>query len=417
MKAREPRVSVALETLGCRVNQSESSAVEGTLRRHGISVVSLEENPDYCIINTCTVTGKSDANSRQIIRKASRAGAKVIVTGCYSELRRDDVSAMDGVYEVVPSSQKDRIVALILGREAEMRYDDHNKARPYLKVQDGCDFSCSYCAVPLARGRSRSLPIETAVERAQSIQSQGYQEVVLTGIHLGSYGRDLTKRSSLAELIRNILIRTTIPRIRLSSVEINEIDEEILELLGDSRVCRHLHLPLQSGSDKILKSMNRNYSSATYKKKMSSILRRSSEMAIGTDIIVGFPGEDVRAFHETCDMIRDMPFAYLHIFPYSPREGTAASFLSPTVPGKIIIERAHELKQLGALKRKIFVERHLNKILDVVIEERDGEGRMLGTANNYLKIRVSTESLQLGTLIFVRSEGCEGAMIRGHVIT
>ena len=412
----ESPTRVAVLTLGCRVNQSESSVVEGTLRQYGISVVSLEDSPDYCVINTCTVTGKSDANSRQLIRRASRTGAKVIVTGCYSERKRDDVVSMDGVSHVVAAEEKEKIVRIILGREAEMQYHIHDRARPYLKVQDGCDFACSYCAVPLARGRSRSLPLETAIERALKIQSQGYQEVVLTGIHLGSYGRDLPERPSLAMLLKRILGRTRIPRIRLSSLEINELDDELLELLADARVCRHLHLPLQSGSEAILKRMNRNYSAAAYKKKITAVVKRFDDIAIGADIIVGFPGEDEKSYLETRAMVHEMPFAYLHIFPYSPRAGTAASTMGSPVPLQSTLERVESLKQLGIDKRAEYASRHLNRTLDIIVEEREGEGSMSGTASNYLKIAVQSNSLQRGSMVFVRSAGIEGTRLKGYVI-
>jgi threonylcarbamoyladenosine tRNA methylthiotransferase MtaB len=412
----ESRVKVAVLTLGCRVNQSESSAVEGTLRQHGISVVSLDERPDYCVINTCTVTGKSDANSRQLIRKASRTGAKVIVTGCYSELKRDDVVAMDGVSHVITARDKDKIVGIIIGQETGMHYHIHDRARPYLKVQDGCNFSCSYCAVPLARGRSRSLPPETAVERVKSIQSQGYQEVVLTGIHLGSYGKDLSDKYSLARLLKKILSQTEIPRVRLSSLEINELDDELLELLADARVCRHLHLPLQSGSDVILRKMNRTYTAETYRKKMLAIAKRFGDIAIGSDIIVGFPGEDQKAYLDTRDMIQEMPFAYLHIFPYSPRPGTTASTMLPAIPINRILERARSLKQLASAKKEEYALKHLNKTLDVIIEERDGDDHMTGTASNYLKIRVPAITLKRGSMVVVRSAGIDGTGLKGYVI-
>jgi len=411
-------VTVAVLTLGCRVNQSESSVFEGTLRHHGVSIVPLEESPDYCIINTCTVTGRSDAASRQLIRKAVKTGAKVIVTGCYSQLKGDEVVVgMAGVFQIVPMENKEKIVNIILGEEAEALYHFHDRARPYLKVQDGCNFSCSYCTVPMARGRSRSLSPAAAIGRAKLIDAEGYHEVVLTGIHLGSYGRDLPQKTSLATLVKNIITRTGIRRIRLSSIEINEVDDELLEVLTDARVCRHLHLPLQSGSDGVLRRMNRNYSARTFVQKICSISAKFNDIAIGSDVIVGFPGEQDVDFNETYSMIKDLPFTYLHIFPYSSRAGTAASFMKPKVVSRIIADRAATLKKLANLKKERFASRHIHKILDVIIEEKDGHGHMAGTASNYLKIRVSTESVRPGTLVFVRPNGLEGSSLRGFVVT
>jgi threonylcarbamoyladenosine tRNA methylthiotransferase MtaB len=410
-------VTVAVLTLGCRVNQSESSVFEGTLRHHGVSIVSLEENPEFCIINTCTVTGRSDAASRRLIRKAAKTGAKVIVTGCYSQLKSDEVMGMTGVFQIVPSEHKEKIVNIILGEEASALYHFHDRARPYLKVQDGCDFSCAYCAVPMARGRSRSVPPATAIERANLIDAEGYHEVVLTGIHLGSYGKDLPQKTSLAKLIKNIITRTGIKRIRLSSIEINEVDDELLEVLSDPRVCRHLHLPLQSGSDGVLRRMNRNYSARTFVQKICSISAKFNDIAIGSDVIVGFPGEQDVDFNETYSMINDLPFTYLHIFPYSSRAGTAASFMNPEVSSRVIADRAATLKRLANLKKERFALQHMYKTLDVIMEEKDEHGHMAGTASNYLKIRVSTESMHPGTFVFVRPDGIEGSLLRGFVVT
>lgn len=413
---RKSQVTAAVVTLGCRVNQAESSVIEGTLRHHGIAVVPIEEKPGFCIINTCTVTGRSDANSRQLIRRAAREGSQVIVTGCYSQLNRDEVLRMDGVVHVVPIENKEDIVSIILGQATETLYQFHNRARPYLKIQDGCNFSCSYCAVPMARGRSRSVPPETAVERANRIGAEGYHEVVLTGIHLGSYGRDLPEQSSLAKLIKEIIKRTGIRRIRLSSLEINEVDDELLEVLYDERVCRHLHLPLQSGSNDVLRLMNRNYSVDHFRKKMTAITDIFRDIAIGSDVIVGFPGEKKEDFDDTYRMVRELPFAYLHIFPFSPRGGTAAAKMRRTVPNSAVSERVAALKRLSIEKRELYAKCHLNRTLDVIAEENDEHGHTLGTASNYLKIRASSEAVQRGTLIFARLTGIEGSTLTGFVV-
>jgi threonylcarbamoyladenosine tRNA methylthiotransferase MtaB len=411
------RKKVAILTLGCRVNQSESSVIEGTLRKHGVSIVTIEDNPDFCIVNTCTVTGKSDASSRYLIRRAARTEAHVIVTGCFSQLQHNEVCELQGVCEVVPSSDKEKIISRVLGYDVDPVYSLHDRARPYLKVQDGCNFSCTYCAVPMARGRSRSLPIDEVVKRASDMASQGYHEIVLTGIHLGSYGQDLSSKTSLAGLIRNILSSTSLFRIRLSSIEINEIDDELIELLGDPRVCRHLHLPLQSGSDLILKLMNRNYTVKTYKKKLLRLSSLSSDIALGTDVIVGFPAEGHKEFMLTYELIKELPFSYVHTFPFSARSGTLAANLKPQIAGNVISDRAEAVKELSRAKKIAFASAQANKILDAIAEEEAVHGYTTGTTSNYLKIDMRGNRLNRGSVVFVRSVAVNGDRLQGVMIS
>ena len=408
---------VAIITLGCRVNQSESSVIEGSLRQYGASIVGPDDNPDYCIVNTCTVTARSDANSRQLIRRAARSGARVIVTGCYSELSPEEASGMGGVCAVVPVSDKDSIIGYITGRESEPFYNLHDRARPYLKVQDGCNFSCSYCAVPIARGRSRSIPVDEAVRRAALIVGGGYHEIVLTGIHLGSYGHDLTPRRNLAYLIRKILSETNINRIRLSSIEINEIDDELIELFSDSRLCRHLHLPLQSGSDRILAVMKRHYTSRAFRDKVDRIAGKFRDIAIGTDVIAGFPSESEEDFGLTLGVLEDLPFSYLHLFPYSDRKGTTASNMNLKISDRIISLRMDALKRLNRAKRDEYASSNKGKIVEVIAESGPGDRHTFGTSSNYLKIRVPYSSISKGTLIFVSVVNASPESLDGFVIT
>jgi len=414
---QERKKRVAILTLGCRVNQSESSVIEGTLRKHDVSIVALGESPDYCIINTCTVTGKSDASSRNLIRKAARTGAQVIVTGCFSQLQRNEVSGIQGVCAVVPTADKEKIVSRVLGYNVDPIYSLQDRARPYLKVQDGCNFSCTYCAVPSARGRSRSLPLEDAVARASEMVMQGYQEIVLTGIHLGSYGQDLTQKTSLARLVKALLLSTSLFRIRLSSIEINEVDDELIELCGDSRVCKHLHLPLQSGSDLILASMKRNYTAKTYQRKLLRLAGISPEIALGTDVIVGFPAERHKDYLLTYEQIKELPISYIHTFPYSSRSGTLASKLKPQIAGNIISERADALKELSRAKWNTFASAQTYKILDAIVEDVDSQGHMAATTSNYLKVDMTGSRLNRGTVVFVRSMAVNGYRLSGVMIS
>jgi threonylcarbamoyladenosine tRNA methylthiotransferase MtaB len=408
-------MKVTVLTLGCRVNQSESSILEGTLKANGATIVNLNEKPDYCIVNTCTVTSRSDYNSRQLLRRAARAGAKVIVTGCYSQLKPEVVKSIQGVTAVVDIKRKHEIIGLITGTEHDLVFSSHSRSRPYLKIQDGCNFRCSYCSVPIARGSSRSLPPEEVIRRAQIIESSGYHEVVLTGIHLGTYGHDLNEKIDLSVLLKKLLIATRTLRIRLSSLEVNETDDALREVLLEGRVCKHLHLPLQSGSRRILELMRRSYSPANYRKKVLEISSRIENISIGTDLIVGFPGEGDREFQETFDLLESLPLSYLHIFPFSPRPGTEAAQLGDRPPKEIQRERLRRLKELHESQRKRYMMRQIGRELDVILEE-ELEGKAVGTSGNYLKVECAFAGFEKGSIVDVRAEGVSGSMIKASVI-
>ena len=252
-------MKVSILTLGCKVNQSESAAIEGNLRYYGCSIVGLSEHPDYCVVNTCTVTAKSDYQSRQLIRRAVKTGAKVIATGCYSQLNRHEIKNIDGNVDIVENDNKLHIIKKITNIYASNNLSYSSRVRPYIKVQDGCNNACTYCIVPKARGRSISTNIAEIIEQVDNFVSAGYKEIVLTGIHLGSYGYDLKDKSKLSQLLKTILYNTKINRIRLSSIEVNEVDDDIVELLQENRICKHVHIPLQSGDNTILARMNRTY--------------------------------------------------------------------------------------------------------------------------------------------------------------
>lgn len=406
---------VSLLTLGCKANQSESSVIEGTLRKYGISIVGLEDSPDYCIVNTCSVTSKSDCNSRQLIRRAAKAGSKVIVTGCYSQIRKDVVSSIPGVVTVVDIRKKHTIPDIVTGEETTPHYGYYSRSRPFLKVQDGCNFRCSYCSVPLARGRSMSIPLDEVIKNARQIEENGYNEIVLTGIHLGMYGHDLHHRSDVAELLRKMLGKTRIPRIRLSSLEVNEVTEEILELFADARLCNHLHIPLQSGSNKILEKMGRKYTKEQFISVIKKIAGMVPNVSIGTDIIVGFPGETEHDFEETGRLLRELPFTYLHVFPYSPRPDTAAYYF-PDRPGKNIVEKRLEiLALLNKQKKNEYLKGQTDRVLDIIVEEQDGK-YITGTSRNYLKIRSASSYAEKGTIVNIGSLSVIDDLLCGDVV-
>jgi threonylcarbamoyladenosine tRNA methylthiotransferase MtaB len=409
-------MKIAITTLGCKVNQFESAALSEMIKSLGHNLVRFNEAADIYIVNTCTVTGKTDFQSRQMVRRANRTNphAKIIVTGCYSQLSPEHFLKMDGVRLVTGNVEKERLPELISRLDApaagEVLVSDIKQAeaisrlaprsfpgrtRAFIRVQDGCNASCAYCVVPSVRGRSRSLPLEEIGIQLEKFAESGHLEAVISGIHLGMYGKDLTPAVSFADLLRFMESRSPIRRIRLSSIEPQEISTEVLDLIADSQsLCPHLHIPLQSGDDGILAVMNRDYDSGFYAELAGRLFRSIAGLALGTDIIVGFPGETELNFNNTADRVRSIPFAYLHVFPYSDRPGTAASAMGDKVPAEVINRRAAVLREIGAEKRRAFAEKFGGKQLSVLIEGRkDREtGYFKGFSENYIPVLVRDAS-------------------------
>lgn len=408
-------MKASILTLGCKANQSESIEIESYLRSAGYRIVDLNESPEICIINTCTVTAKSDYQSRQLIRRAIKAGSKVYVTGCYSEINKDEVERLDGLFRIIPNDKKYLIIKELTSKNSiNTLYFTSSKSRYFFKIQDGCNYSCSYCIIPKARGRSRSLDPELIIERIREV-SHYYREVVLTGIHLGTYGYDLKPKLKLSQLIEMILKETPIKRIRLSSLEIGEIDEQLLELLSDSRICQHLHIPLQSGDDNVLGRMKRNYRVKDFLKGIYKIIERYPGISIGTDVIVGFPGETNEEFNNTRQLIESLPFSYLHVFPYSVRSGTEAPNLSPYVNDHIKKQRAAILRDLSSQKRLDYSKRQIGRILDVLIERRI-DSYYIGLSSNYLKIKTASHNLPLRDIVNIRISELIDSELFGHSV-
>lgn len=407
-------MKAAILTLGCKVNQAESTFIEGNLIDSGFSIVGLSAHPDYCIINTCSITAKSDYQSRQLIRRALRSGAKrVIVTGCYSQLRSEDIKKIDSRIEIVHNRDKYGIINLLECNLSSYCLGLSGRSRPYVKIQDGCNHSCTYCIVPKARGKSKSTGVSEILDEIWKIESQGYNEIVLTGIHLGSYGRDLIPQVKLSDVLKTVLNKTKIQRIRLSSIEPNEIDRDIIDLLKEERICKHLHVPLQSGDNTILQRMNRTYSSQDYIHIIETVLSTAPEIALGTDVIVGFPGESAGEFKNTKELLTYLPFSYIHIFPFSPRPDTPAARMSNQIPKAVIKERAQELHVLNECKKRDYMISQVDKILDVIVEQQSAEPALIGTSGNYLKIWLSTKGYSKKSLVHVRTTGIEGDFVKG----
>jgi threonylcarbamoyladenosine tRNA methylthiotransferase MtaB len=405
-------MKVSVLTLGCKVNQSESYDLESSLIKHGSDLVPLDKQPDYCIINSCTVTAKSDYQSRQLIRRALRSGAKVIVTGCYAQLRPHEIRKIDPQISIFNNDNKSHIINMITNNIESNTSFYFKRSRAYLKVQDGCNFSCTYCVVPLARGKSRSIIASEIIDKAIDLEKAGYKEIILTGIHLGLYGYDLSPKTNLSEVLKIILKKTTIPRIRLSSLEVNEINDEIIEALQDNRVCPHLHVPLQSGDDHILRLMKRNYNVKKFSTKIEHITKKVKDIAFGTDVIVGFPGEGEKEFTNTKNTIRSIPLAYLHIFPFSKRPNTEASRMKNENTKQIMHDRYVQLNAMHISKKNEYMSSYIDKTLDVITEKRGVGNTVVGTSSNYLKIIVPSLSYHKGSLIRVRVVGiCNNKLI------
>lgn len=402
--------TVAIVTLGCKVNQFESEALMASLEERGYGLISLEKGADVTIINTCTVTHRADFQSRQLVRRALRSNPKslIVVTGCYSQVAPELMARIEGITYLLGNREKARIPDLLplmqKGTLPRVQVADiqqekilpdiplhsfHRHTRAFLKIQDGCDAHCSYCIVPYARGPSRSLPPERVLDHLKALKEGGYKEGVLTGIHIGSYGLDLIPVISLEKLLGRLEKAETPKRIRLSSIEPLDFSANLISLLSQSaKFCPHLHIPIQSGDDDILKMMNRNYGRSFLFDLIEELHQKISDVSIGADVIVGFPGETEEKFESTYGLIESLPLAYLHVFPFSKRKGTPASQFSGQVDEGRIKKRAEAMRGLGQQKRQNFYRRFLQKELRVLAEGREekGDGRWKGLSRNYIPV-------------------------------
>ncbi len=427
-------------TLGCKVNQCESESIAQSLTLSGWTNAQKGSCADLCIINTCTVTHKASMQSRQAIRHAMRLnpGAQIIVTGCYAETEPDELKKIKGIDRIIGQNEKHRIFEII---KNEVNYKapcssvceggisenefmpapaihSGNRSRAFLKIQDGCDAFCSYCIVPYARGRSRSMPVETVIESIKNLREAGYIEVVLSGIHLGRYGIDLTPETSIFSLLVLIDGMKIIERIRLSSIEPNELSPEIIKLAADSdSICHHFHIPLQSGDDDILSKMRRPYTREFFKTVVKGIKESIPDASIGVDILVGFPGETDSAFENTYSLIEELPVSYLHVFPFSPRNKAPASSFPERVPAHIIKERCAKMRKLGNLKKSYFYQKAVGRIVDVIMEDkRDGSNDLLkGTSSNYLSVLLHDEDGIKNKMVRTRIERIAGHFAIGTI--
>ncbi len=400
--------SVAYSTVGCKLNQFETEQMREALEASGYVSSGRGAAADVYIINTCTVTHKSDYRSRQAIRRAVKANpdALIIVTGCYAQRRAQDIAAIPGVDVVVGNAGKAHIAdyldrpkqdgPLIDVSEPDSRTDLCGErhitkfgsyTRAFVKIQDGCDQACSYCAVPSARGRSRSKPPAVVRREVEILAARGYREVVLTGVHLGRYGKDLEPRTGLVPLLEETASVEGLDRVRLSSVEPTDFTDDLIELIADpaAKICPHVHVPLQSGDDEVLRAMGRHYTRDAYAGLIVEIARRIPDCAIGLDVMVGFPGEDERAFRNSFDLIQSLPVTYLHCFSFSRRPGTRAFHLDGTVEPEEKKRRSRALRDLGARKNEDFRKSLVGKDLEALVLSSRCGGLPVALSGNYVR--------------------------------
>ncbi len=429
--------TVAFHTLGCKVNQTETAALQNLFESVGYRTVPFSAPADVYIINTCTVTHLGDRKSRQIIRRARRinADAVIVVTGCYAQVSADDVMAIPEVDIVVGTHAREKLPELVLeaketGRFSSVKPIDEktgfeslpaaqtgSRTRAFLKIQEGCRQYCSYCIVPYARGPLHSRHLDDALAEAQRLAESGFRELVLTGVHLGSYGVDLPGNIALSDLISRISPLQGIERIRISSIEPTEITPDLVEtIMQHKKVCRHLHIPLQSGDDQILRRMNRKYDSGEFLYLMHWLRAQIPEIALTTDIMVGFPGETEEHFANSVRLIEKIGFSRLHIFKYSPRKGTPAAKFPDQVPPSIKEERARHLAQLGDELAASYRERFFGKTVGVLFEEKAGRGKLAGLTEHYIRVAVKAPESLLGELIQVEITANGKNELAGEII-
>ncbi len=409
-------------TLGCKVNQCESAALAGLLESAGYQTDAPGTRRDLVVVNTCTVTGKAAMQSRQAIRRAVRDNpqAVIVVTGCYAQTAPKEIQRIEGVDYIVGHGDKLHIADLVCHTGAkpvvpavvcrnihrERRFalfpsvapDDRTRA--FLKIQDGCSAFCTYCIVPYARGRSRSMPAGDVRLHLDRLAGKGFREVVLTGIHLGAYGKDLEPRMSLAELVAFVAQIERPLRMRLSSIEPTEVEAGLIDLMAapHTSLCPHWHIPLQSGDNGILKRMGRPYTREFFAQTIADIHRALPCAAIGVDILVGFPGEDNAAFDRTVALVRQLPVSYLHVFPFSPRGGTPAAGFKPRVRESIVKQRCKLLRQLGEEKKARFYHANIGRTVEVLIESVESEYAR-GLSENYLPVVIPGGGQAANTLV------------------
>ncbi len=439
---------------GCRAQQADGSAIERQLADHGLARVTSPAEAEVVVLNTCTVTAAADQDARAAIRRVQREqpAAKILVTGCYAQRAPKEIAALDGVTWVVGNSHKHQI-GNILAREhspnflplgdfdlgsgessfrgtiyasdifahtqlqAAPVFDGIERTRPNLKIQDGCDNRCSFCVIPFVRGQSRSLPTEVILREVEALENAGYREIVISGINLGRWGRDFEKPERFPDLLRMILERSSIEKLRLSSVEPMDWTDDLIALMASShRIAKHAHVPLQSGSDTILRKMHRKYRPWHYAEKIEKIRRAMPDAAIGADVMVGFPGETEELFRESLDFVESLPFTYLHVFTYSPRPATPAASMPDQIPIQVAHARNRIMREAAASKNVAFRQSFIGRTLRAITLARTSDAETEALTDNYLKVQLKGQ-VEPNRWIQVRVDAFTAQALSGEVMS
>ncbi len=426
-----PRATVSFATLGCKTNQFESASMQESLQLAGYQVIPFDEGAELVIVNTCTVTNATDAQSRNLIRRARRlnAACRVVVTGCYAQVDPKSLQQLPGVSLVLGNEEKQRLLDYLTEEHtttaiavSDIRAVENvclppltsfaGRSRAFVQIQNGCDAFCSYCIIPYARGASRSAAPDDILQQIEALVTSGYQEIVLTGIHIGGYGTDLASSLCLNELVRRIETATGVQRLRLGSIEPTELTEELLATIASSKViCPHLHIPLQAGNDHVLQRMKRTYDTEFFARLLERIRTAMPAAAICLDVITGFPGETEDEFASAFDFISSLPVTDLHVFPYSKRPGTPAANFPDQVPGHISKQRAEQLRLLAGQKYRSFATGFIGQDVEVVVESGMKDGLLMGVSRNYLDIRFCGEENLSGQCVMVKPVSWQGEVL------
>jgi threonylcarbamoyladenosine tRNA methylthiotransferase MtaB len=429
---------IAITTLGCKINQYDSAVIQSRLEeKHRF--VPFDAPADCYIINSCTVTDRADWEARQLVRRAKRLSptSKVLVTGCYAQVSPEEVARVQGVDFVVGLNRLDDLLRLVETTDLDLpriKVSDVKRqrgvpvlgtralpghTRAFLKIQEGCNYTCTYCIIPSARGLSRSVAPWQVLEQIRLLADAGYAEVVLTGIHLGGYGHDLAPKVDLTGLLEMLVDSGVMQRIRLSSLDPREVPQRLLDLIaGSDVICPHLHICAQAGDDVILKQMRRNYDTSYYRDLLSKTRERLPEAALGSDIIVGFPGESDEQFEKSLAYFASLPLTYFHVFPYSERRGTAAASLPGPVPAVVKKMRAQRMRQLGAGKKEQFCRSFLGRSMSVLVEDKihRNSGARRGFTRNYLPIVIRSGNHRVNQEVDVQIDGFAAGCLTGTIV-
>lgn len=432
-------LKIAITTLGCKINQYDSAVIQSRLEGEH-SFVPFDQAADCYIINTCTVTDRADWEARQLVRRAKRLNpaSKILVTGCYAQVSAQEVAQVPDVDYVVGLNRLDDLLRFVDAPSqragTEIAVSDVKRergvavlgtrvlpghTRAFLKVQEGCNYACTYCIIPSARGLSRSVPPREVLEQVRVLADAGYREIVLSGIHLGGYGQDLTPRVDLTALLEMIVGSGLLSRLRLSSLDPREVPDRLLDLMASAAtICPHLHICAQAGDDQVLKDMRRNYDARYYHDLLFRVRDRLPDAALGSDIIVGFPGETDAVFQRSLEFFAALPLTYFHVFPYSKRRGTPAASLSHALPAPVIKSRARQMRALGARKKEQFCRSFLGRAVSVLVEEKIEKqtGARRGFSRNYLPVSVMSDDDLGNREVDVELVGYRNGMLTGHTL-